>query len=100
MLLSYVEALFRDLDRLYFYIIELTKNPLGGGAIGGSSIRINRNRTALLLGFRGLVINSIDATSSRDTMCEHVSSLGIIMTTLSRIFASFDPVVYIRIWLY
>jgi argininosuccinate lyase len=87
LLLSYVEALFRDLDRLYFLYNRINHCPLGGGAIGGSSIRINRNRTALLLGFRGLVINSIDATSSRDTMCEHVSSLGIIMTTLSRISA-------------
>ncbi|HEY7082889.1 MAG TPA: argininosuccinate lyase [Nitrososphaeraceae archaeon] len=87
LLLSYVETLFRDLDRLYVVYDRVNTCPLGGGAIGGSSIRINRDRTAVLLGFRGLVINSIDATSSRDTMCEYVSSLGIIMITLSRIAA-------------
>ena len=87
LLLSYVEALFRDLDRLYLVYNRINQCPLGGGAIGGSSVRINRNRTAFLLGFRGLVINSIDATSSRDTVCEHMSTLGIIMTTLSRISA-------------
>ncbi|MFZ0326896.1 MAG: argininosuccinate lyase [Nitrososphaeraceae archaeon] len=84
-LLSYAEALFRDLDRLYMLYDRINECPLGGCAIGGSTIRIDRNRTALLLGFKGLVINSIDATSSRDMMCEYVSSLAIIMTTLSRI---------------
>lgn len=86
-LLAYAEALFRDLDRLYELYDRIDECPLGGCAIGGSTIRIDRNRTALLLGFKGLVINSIDATSSRDTMCEYVSSLAIIMTTLSRISA-------------
>lgn len=88
-LLSYVEALFRDLDRLYVLYDRINQCPLGGCAIGGSAIRIDRNRTAQLLGFNGLVINSIDATSSRDTICEYVFSLGIIMTTLSRISADF-----------
>lgn len=88
-LLSYVEALFRDLDRLYVLYDRINQCPLGGCAIGGSAIRIDRNRTARLLGFDGLVINSIDATSSRDTICEYVFSLGIIMTTLSRISADF-----------
>ncbi|HEY7571816.1 MAG TPA: argininosuccinate lyase [Nitrososphaeraceae archaeon] len=87
LLLSYVETLSRDLDRLNEIYDRINTCPLGGGAIGGSSIGINRNRTAALLGFIGLVTNSIDATSSRDTMCEYVSSLGIIMITLSRISA-------------
>lgn len=87
LLLSYVETLSRDLDRLNEVYDRVNTCPLGGGAIGGSSIRINRDRTATLLGFRGLVTNSIDATSSRDAMCEYVSSLGILMITLSRIAA-------------
>ena len=34
-------------------------------AIGGSSLAIDRKRTAVLLGFAGLMKNSVDATSAR-----------------------------------
>lgn len=84
-LLSYSEQLFRDLDRLYLAYTRINKSPLGSGPVGGSSIPIDRERTALLLGFDGLVTNSIDATSSRDTIVELMSALSILMITLSRI---------------
>ncbi|MDQ5870032.1 MAG: argininosuccinate lyase [Thermoproteota archaeon] len=83
--LSYSEQLFRDLDRLYLAYTRINKSPLGSGPVGGSSIPIDRERTALLLGFDGLVTNSIDATSSRDTIVELMSALSILMITLSRI---------------
>jgi len=83
--LSYTEQLLRDLERLSFSYSSINRSPLGTGPVGGSSFSINRKRTASLLGFQGLVTNSIDATSSRDTILELMSALSILMVTLSRI---------------
>lgn len=82
---SYVEALLRDLDRLSDTYARINQSPMGAGAIGGSRIRIDRKKTARLLGFDGIVRNSIDATSSRDIIIEFTAVLAIIMLTLSRI---------------
>lgn len=88
-LLSYVDALFRDMDRLYITYGRINQSPLGACAIGGTSINIDRRTTAVFLGFDGLIRNSIDATSSRDTLIEFTSDLSIFMTTLSRMAEDF-----------
>jgi argininosuccinate lyase len=88
-LLSYVESLFRDLDRLDSAYSRINTSPLGACAIGGTSINIDRNLTASLLGFNGVIHNSIDATTSRDDLIEFLSSLTIIMLTLMRISEDF-----------
>jgi argininosuccinate lyase len=82
---SYADALVRDLDRLDDTYARINQSPLGAGAVGGSRIKIDRKKTARLLGFDGVVRNSIDATSSRDTIIEFTAVLAIIMLTLSRI---------------
>jgi argininosuccinate lyase len=84
-LLSYVDVLLRDFERLWVTFERVNKSPLGAGPIGGTSLPINRNTTARMLGFSGLVENSIDATSSRDVVAEYVSDIAILMTNLSRI---------------
>jgi argininosuccinate lyase len=84
-LLAYSDVLFRDLDRLYVTYGRINESPLGAGPIGGTSILIDRNSTAKMLGFKGLVENSIDATSSRDVVVEYVGAVAILMTNLSRI---------------
>ena len=86
-LLSYADALTRDFQRLMECYTRVNKNPLGAGPIGGTSIRISRERTAELLGFEDLVENSIDATSGRDWAIEAASVSAIIMSNLSRICA-------------
>ena len=88
-LLSYAENLFRDVDRLNDSYNRINMSPLGACAIGGTSISIDRNRTASLLGFKGVLDNSIDATTSRDDLIEFMSSLSIIMLNLSRIAEDF-----------
>jgi argininosuccinate lyase len=88
-LLSYAYALMRDMERLYLVYHRINQMPLGAGAIGGSSIPIDRKRTAILLGFDSIIKNSIDATSSRDTLLEFVSTLAILMSTLGRIAEDF-----------
>ena len=84
-LLSYVDALFRDMDRLIIAYGRVNKSTLGACAVGGTSINIDRNKTADLLGFHGIVINSIDATHSRDTLIEFATALCILITTFARI---------------
>jgi argininosuccinate lyase len=88
-LLSYAYALMRDMERLYLVYGRINQSPLGACAIGGSSITIDRKRTAMLLGFDSIIKNSLDATSSRDALLEHTSTLAILTSTLGRIAEDF-----------
>ena len=88
-LLSYSFNLLRDLERVSSSFDKINLSPLGSCAIGGTAIPIDRNYTASLLGFQGLLDNSMDATSSRDSMIEYLSYLSILMSTLSRIAEDF-----------
>ena len=89
-LLSYADALFRDLDRLYVTYGRINENPLGAGPIGGTSIVIDRQSTGKMLGFGGIVENSIDATTTRDFAIEYIAANAILMTNLSRISKDFS----------
>ncbi|MEX0639414.1 MAG: argininosuccinate lyase [Nitrosopumilaceae archaeon] len=88
-LLAYSDALFRDVDRLYVTYGRVNENPLGAGPIGGTNLPIDRQSTAKMLGFHGVVENSIDATSTRDFVAEYVAAVAILMTNLSRISEDF-----------
>jgi argininosuccinate lyase len=83
-LVSYADALIRDFNRLTECYSRVNLNPLGAGPVGGTSININRHRTMKLLGFDGLVENSIDATSGRDWAIEIAAVCSILMSNLSR----------------
>jgi argininosuccinate lyase len=88
-LLSYADALFRDMDRLMIAYGRVNRSTLGACAVGGTSINIDRNKTADLLGFHEIVINSIDATHSRDTLIEFATALCILITTFARMAEDF-----------
>lgn len=88
-LLAHADALLRDFNRLMDTYTRVNQSPLGAGPVGGTSIPINRKTTAELLGFEGLVENSIDATSSRDFVAEYLASIAILMTNLSKISEDF-----------
>lgn len=88
-LLAQADVLFRDVKRLHSTFTTVNENPLGAGPVGGTSIPINRKRTSTLLGFDGIVENSLDATSTRDFVAEYVSTISILMTNLSRIAEDF-----------
>ena len=89
-LLAYTDALFRDLDRLYVTYGRVNENPLGAGPIGGTSIQIDRQSTGKMLGLKGIVENSIDATTTRDSAVEYIAAIAILMTNLSRISKDFS----------
>ncbi|MCW3978528.1 MAG: argininosuccinate lyase, partial [Candidatus Bathyarchaeota archaeon] len=83
-LVSYADAFTRDFRRLMECYSRVNLNPLGAGPVGGTSIDIDRQRTRELLGFDGLVENSIDATSGRDWAVETATTCAILMSNLSR----------------
>mgnify|MGYP006282761745 CR=1 FL=1 len=81
----YLSQILRIEERINETYARVNKNPLGACAIGGTSININRKRTTELLGFNGLVLNSIDAISSRDYILETLMLLNLLATHFSRI---------------
>ncbi|MFX1376583.1 MAG: argininosuccinate lyase [Promethearchaeota archaeon] len=81
----YIAQILRSLERIEEIYNRINKNPLGACAIGGTSININRNRTSELLGFDGIVYNSIDAVSSRDYIYETLMGISLIAIQFSRI---------------
>jgi len=83
-LISYADAFLRDSQRLSECYGRVNLNPLGAGPVGGTSINVDRMKTMKLLGFDGLVENSIDATSGRDWAVETASTCSILMGNLSR----------------
>ena len=88
-LLSYADSLYRDLDRFMSLYSRVNQSPLGAGPVGGTSLPIDRDSTAKMLGFASLIENSIDATSTRDFVAEYVASAAIMMTNLSRLAEDF-----------
>ncbi len=84
-LLSYIQALDRDLERLQGAYQHVNLCPLGSGALATTSFPINRKRTAKLLGFDAVLENSIDAVGSRDFMLETQAALALMAVNLSRL---------------
>jgi argininosuccinate lyase len=82
-LCSYESALARDTERLLDAYGRINRSPLGGAAFAGTPFDIDRERTAELLGFDGLVRNSMDAASARDFLVETTAALAALATTLS-----------------
>jgi len=83
-LLSYVDALERDLNRLMDAYDRVNMSPMGAGALATTSFPINRERVAELLGFEGVLENSVDAVSARDFILEILADLTIMSTNLGR----------------
>ncbi len=84
-LLAHADALVRDLERLEDAYERVNLSPLGAAAFASTGFDIDRHRTCELLGFDGLVENSMDAVSTRDFVLEVISDLSIMMINLSRI---------------
>jgi argininosuccinate lyase len=82
---NYLAQILRSLGGIEDIYKRVNKNPLGACAIGGTSIGINRFRTTELLGFDGIVYNSIDAVSSRDYIYETLMALSTLAIHFSRI---------------
>jgi argininosuccinate lyase len=84
-LLAHADSYARDLERLKEAYMRVNQSPLGAAAFASTGFNINRQRTCQLLGFDGLVENSMDAVSTRDFILEVLSDLSILMVNLSRL---------------
>jgi len=84
-LLSFVETLERDVLRFGNCGDLLDVNPLGSGAIAGTTLPIDRDITTRLLGFRGKGRNSIDSVTDRDFCAEFIFCCSLLSVHLSRL---------------
>jgi argininosuccinate lyase len=90
-LLAYVEMLERDYARLRDCFQRVNVCPLGSGAIAGSTLPLDREAVARLLGFvdaKGrprLSQNSMDAVSDRDFAVEFCAVAALLAVHLSRL---------------
>ena len=83
-MMAYFEMLSRDAERLLDTRKRMNSMPLGSAALAGTTYPINRERTAQLLGFERICLNSLDGVSDRDFAIEFLSASSIIMMHLSR----------------
>lgn len=83
-LLAYVEMFQRDRDRLADCRERTNISPLGSGAVGGSTLSIDRLQVARQLGMNGITANSLDSISDRDFVVEFAFALSMIAMHLSR----------------
>ena len=81
--LSYEGTLARDTGRLLDAYGRTNESPLGAAAFAGTTFDVDRERTADLLGFDGVVTNATDAAASRDFLLEAVSALSSVAVTCS-----------------
>lgn len=84
-LMAHADAYSRDLERVEEAYRRVNQSPLGAAAFASTGFDIDRQRTCQLLGFDGLVENSMDAVSTRDFILEVLSDLSILMVNLSRL---------------
>ena len=83
--LAHSNAFLRDILRLKGAYERTNQNPLGAAAFASTGFKIDRKRTAELLGFDTVMENSMDAVSTRDFMIESMSCFSNLMTDLGRL---------------
>ncbi len=81
-LASIVNKLGTDFERLTEAFVRLNQSPLGGSGLSGTSWPIDRERTARLLGFKGLVRNSRIVREAYYA-AEIIGDLSLLMSTLN-----------------
>ncbi|OPY37901.1 MAG: Fumarate hydratase class II [Methanoregula sp. PtaU1.Bin051] len=84
-MLAYEQAFSRDFDRLRDAYVRVNLCPLGAAAFASTGYPIDRKFTADLLGFDGLMTNTMDAAATRDFALEVLADCTISMTNISRL---------------
>lgn len=83
-LLAINETIARDQETLKDLYKLLNVCPLGAGAGGGTTLAIDQNITAKLLGFDKVYNNSLDAVANRDLALRFLANINTIAITVSR----------------
>lgn len=84
-LLAYYGMLARDKKRLENALALMDENPLGCGALAGTTHAIDRQFTTAALGFAKPYASFEDGVSDRDYCLEPMSCFAILMMHLSRL---------------
>lgn len=87
--LAYGMMFSRDLIRLNNAIDSALCCPLGCCALAGTTYPIDRDLTAKTLGFKNVMLNSIDGVSDRDFCIDAMYALSMISMHLSRFAEEF-----------
>ncbi|QDT96954.1 argininosuccinate lyase [Gimesia aquarii] len=80
---AYCEKFDRDRQRLQDCLKRVNVSPLGGAALAGTSLPIDRQYTAQLLEFTDVARNSLDISSDRDYLAEFCFCMALVATHLS-----------------
>ena len=83
-LMAWYEMLDRDHGRLADCRQRLNQSPLGAAALAGTTFPIDREQTAIALGFTGPTNNSLDSVADRDFAIEFCAAAALILNHLSR----------------
>ena len=79
----------RDAERFRRIRERIVESPLGSGAIGGTSLPIDRHRTARALGFRRPTGSSLDAVSDRDAGSDALYASAVTLVHASGLAEEF-----------
>lgn len=82
--MAYFQMFKRDILRLQDTLERMNYCPLGACALAGTTLPIDRQETARLLGFTAPTENAMDSVSDRDYALEFLSDASISMMHLSR----------------
>ena len=88
-LMAYYEMLRRDRSRFADARARMNECPLGAAALAGTSFPIDREATALALGFDRPCANSLDAVSDRDFAIDYLMAATQCALHLSRLAEEF-----------
>ena len=84
-LMAYVEMLFRDRSRFADARARMNQSPLGSAALAGTGFDVDRDHTAVALGFDCPTANSLDAVSDRDFVVDYLHAAALASVHLSRL---------------
>jgi argininosuccinate lyase len=84
-LLAHGWALARDVERLVDARKRTNVSVLGAGALAGSSLPLDPEKSAAYLGFDAVFDNSLDGVADRDFVAEALFALSLLGVHLSRI---------------
>jgi len=84
-LLAHGWALARDAERLVDARKRTNVSVLGAGALAGSSLPLDPEKSAAYLGFDAVFDNSLDGVADRDFVAEVLFALSLLGVHLSRI---------------
>lgn len=83
--MAYFWKFYRDMNRMVMALDTTDQNPLGAGALAGTTLPIDRHITTQLLGFSGVTENSLDTVSDRDYLLEFLFAASTFMLHVSRL---------------